>query len=85
MVCFGSRWEGLPDDLFERDSLSEWDLSGLKDIFQVLDQLMILSTSAEREKRLLFACLKDEKNHTAEAGIISKERSKIFKGIKKIN
>ena len=38
------------------------DLSGLKDIFQVFDQLVILSSSEERE----------------EGGVISKEIKRIF-------
>ena len=47
--------EGFARWLFRRDRVSVWDLSGLKDIFQVLNQLLILSTSAEREE--VAACL----------------------------
>ena len=46
---------------FRRDRVSVWDLLALKDIFQVLDQFLFLSRPAEREERLLPACLKNEK------------------------
>ena len=43
---------------FRRDRVSVWDLLGLKDIFQVLDQLLILSRSADREEAA--ACLSEK-------------------------
>ena len=51
--------------------MSVWDLLGLKDIFEVLDQLYILSRSAEREDAT--PCLRGMTNYMAEGGIISKE------------
>ena len=45
--------------LSEKHGVYVWDLTGLKDIFQMLEQLLILSRSAEREAAA--ACLKDEK------------------------
>ena len=55
----------------QRDMMSVWDLLGLKDIFEVLDQLYILSRSAEREDAT--PCLRGMTNYMAEGGIISKE------------
>ena len=43
---------------FRRDRVSVWDLSGLKNIFQALDQLSILSRPAEREEAAV-TCLKN--------------------------
>ena len=40
----GSRWS------FWSDKGSVWDLSGLKDMFHMLEQLVILSRSAETEE-----------------------------------
>ena len=48
---------GLARWSFRRYRVSVWDLSGLKDIFQVLHQLLILSMSAERE--VVTACLSE--------------------------
>ena len=42
--------EGFASRYFQRDRVSVQDLLGLKDIFQVLDQLLILSRFAEREE-----------------------------------
>ena len=49
-------------------------MSVLKDIFQVLDHLVVLSRSAER-KEAAATCLRDV---TAEGGVISKYIKRIF-------
>ena len=48
MVCLG-KWEDLPDIPFGQ-TVSVWDLSGLEYVFQVLDQLLILTRFAEKEE-----------------------------------
>ena len=46
-------------------------------MFHVLDQFVILPRSAEREKKLLLAGLRDDRWY-AEGGVISKEIRRIF-------
>ena len=47
---FGKYVGGFARQFFQRDRVSVWNLSWLKDIFQVLDQLLILSRSADYQQ-----------------------------------
>jgi len=58
--CRGLWWKwrgGFAIWSFLREILRLWDLSGLKDVFQVFHQLVILSKSEEREEAA--ACLSE--------------------------
>ena len=57
MVCFRSRWEGLTDGSFG-ESVCVCDLLGLKGLLPVLDQLLIISMSEEREEAAV-TCLSE--------------------------
>ena len=71
---------GIARRSFQRDKMSVWNLSGLRDIFQVLDQLLIPSGSAEREEAV--ACLFESWEMIQQ--IISKEIDSIFQRIRTI-
>ena len=48
---------GFAEWSIQRESVSEWDFSGLKDMFQVFDQFVILLRSEERKEAA--ACLSE--------------------------
>ena len=78
--CWEHRWgggEGVSKRSFQRDIVRVWDLSGLKDIFQVSDQLVILSRSAKSEEAAVWWM----RDGTEVGGIISNEIKRIFQGI----
>ena len=49
--------EGFARGSFLRETVNAWDFSGLKDIFQVFNQIVFLSRNPGREKAV--ACLSE--------------------------
>ena len=68
----------------ERERVSVCDFSGMKDMFQVFDQFMILSRSEEMEEAAACLALRRMRDVTAECGISNKEIKRIFHGASEI-
>ena len=56
--------------------VSVWDFSGLKDMFQVLDQSVILASSEEREEATACLSVRRMRDVMAESGVIDQQRDK---------
>ena len=68
--------------VLQREKVKAWDLSGLKDIFQVFDQLVILSRSEEREEAA--ACVSERWGMSRHRVLSSVQIKGIFQRKRKI-